>query len=159
MCLFQWCDFLGVYYIDEILTEEFGFDFFWSTLFLSFPSSLIISDFYIPKNLYFSFSLNVLMLSWFRTCITSDVCLCPRFINSIFFSMPNSIPISGLYIIIVSTRVSSSLYLRQIFSYHPYLYLVDCLALWYINLCRLFNAESIFKQIVCKVGDHSRGWP
>ena len=42
--------------------------------------------------------------------------------------------------------------------YAPWLFV--CLGLWHINLCRLFNAKSIFyPNKVSKVSDHSRGWP
>ena len=30
-----------------------------------------------------------------------------------------------------------------------------CLVLWHINFCRLFNAKSIFMQIICSIENSS----
>ena len=55
-----------------------------------------------------SFSLSILILSWFGSSVLPVIYLSPRLIISIeYFSMPNSIPISWLYILIVCIRVSN----------------------------------------------------
>ena len=63
----------------------------------------------MPKYLYVSFSPNVLILSWFASSIPPSRCRLPLFITSMaHFSMPNSIPMSWLYILTACIRVSSS---------------------------------------------------
>ena len=63
----------------------------------------------IPKYLQFSFSSNILIYSWFCSFIHSDFSLFPLFnISMAHFSMPNSIPVSHLYILIVCVRISKS---------------------------------------------------
>ena len=69
-------------------------------LFSFFLSSLLVSN--IPKNFKFSFSLSILALSWFGSPLPSIVSLFEFFVISMaHFSMPNSIPTSWLYILIV----------------------------------------------------------
>ena len=92
-------------------------------LLLSFVSSsfLVLLRFFL--NFFFHFHLfegvilqdaqvisaSVFILSWFGSSILSVSCRLPLFITSIaHFSMPNSIPMSRLYILTVCIRVSSS---------------------------------------------------
>ena len=63
----------------------------------------------IPKYLCISFSASVLLLSWFGSSIPHVRCRLPHFITSMtHFSMPNSIPMSWLYILTAYIRVSCS---------------------------------------------------
>ena len=63
----------------------------------------------MPKYLYIFFSPSVLILSWLGSSIPSIRYRLPLFITSmVHFSMPNSIPMSWLYILIACIRVSSS---------------------------------------------------
>ena len=81
-----------------------------SFLILSFISTcLMVSASKIPKYLQVSFSASVLILSWFGSFIPSVRCRFPLFITSMaHFSMPNSIPMSWLYILTACIKVSSS---------------------------------------------------
>ena len=79
----------------------------YSFLIFSFISTcLMVLASKMSKYLYVSFSPSVLILSWFGSSIPSILML---FITSMaHFSMPNSIPMSWLYILIAYIRVSSS---------------------------------------------------
>ena len=69
---------------------------------------LMISASGVPKNLEFSFSLIVRCFPDFDNSISPVVFLLPFFmINMTHFSIPNSISISGLYILIVCDSDSS----------------------------------------------------
>ena len=58
---------------------------------------------------------SVLILSWFGSSISSIRCRLPLFISSMaHFSMPNSIPMSWLYILFACIRVFSSFSFLQI---------------------------------------------
>ena len=76
--------------------------------FFSFISAcLMVSTSNIQK--YFSFFPSILMFSWFGNFIPSILSLCLLFIiSTAHFSISNYIPISWLYILIVSIRISSS---------------------------------------------------
>ena len=39
--------------------------------------------------------------------------------------------------------------------YHMNDVVVGCLGLWHLNLCWLFNAKSIFIQIICSISNNS----
>ena len=70
---------------------------------------LMVSAFNISKYLSVSFSLSVLIFSWFGSSISSVMRRFPLFIiNTAHFSMPNPIPISSLYILTACIRVSNS---------------------------------------------------
>ena len=81
----------------------------WDTLFnfFSFMSTcLMVSPFNIPKYLQVSFSSSVLINTLFCSSTPSVVCCLLLFITSMaHFSMPNSIPISWLYILTICIRV------------------------------------------------------
>ena len=72
-------------------------------LFFSFISTCsMVSASKMPKYLYVSFSLSVLILYWFGSSIHLVRCRSPLFITSIaHFAMPNSIRMSWLYILAV----------------------------------------------------------
>ena len=82
----------------------------YSFFIFSFISScLMVSASKTPKYLYISFSPNVLILSWFGNSIPSVRCRLLLFITSMaHFSMPNSVPMSRLYILTVVLRFSTS---------------------------------------------------
>ena len=70
---------------------------------------LMVSASNIPKYSYVSFSLNVLIFSRFTSSITSVMCRFPLFLISMaHFSIPNSIPVSWVYILTTCIRVSKS---------------------------------------------------
>ena len=84
---------------------------FVSWVFSFISSWLIKPDSNMPKYLYVSFSRTVLILSSFGSSIPSIRCRLSRFIPSMaYFSMPNSIPMSGLYILTACIRVLSSFF-------------------------------------------------
>ena len=83
----------------------------YSFLVFSFISTCLMgSASNILKCLLVSFSTNVLIFSWLGSAISSVMCRFPLFITSmVHFSMPNSIPISWLYIFTVYISNSFSL--------------------------------------------------
>ena len=73
-----------------------------------FSTCLPVSASMMLKYLYASFSLSVLLLSWLGSSIPSVRCCLPFFISRmVHFSMPNSIPMSWLYILCTCIRVYS----------------------------------------------------
>ena len=91
---------------------------FWIFSFIS--TCLIVSVSKMPKYLYVSFSPSVLILSWFGSSIPSIRCCLLLFITSMtHFSMPNSIPMYWLYVLIACSRVSNSFSFLQIVWCHP----------------------------------------
>ena len=82
----------------------------YSFLIFSFISTcFMVSASKMPKYFYVSFSSSVLILSRFGSSIPPVRCRLPLFITSMaHFSMPNSIPMSWLYILTSCIRVSSS---------------------------------------------------
>ena len=79
---------------------------FWILSFISI--CLVVSASKMPKCFLVSFSPRVLVLSWFDSYIPSFICRLPLFLTSkAHFSMPNSIPMSPLYILTACIRVSS----------------------------------------------------
>ena len=73
----------------------------------------------MPNYLYASFSLCFLIITWFGCSTPSVMCRLLVFIKMVHFSMPNSIPISWLYIPTVFIRVSSSFCFLQTVWYRP----------------------------------------
>ena len=74
----------------------------------SFISTYLMSASNILKYLYVSFSLGVLIFSWFSNLIPFVMCRFPQFIISMaHFSKSNSIPMSWLYILTACIRVSN----------------------------------------------------
>ena len=123
--------------------------------FLIFPfisTCLMISN---SKYLWVSFSPNVLNLSWFGSSILSVKCRLPLFITSMaHFSMPNSIPMTWLYILTESIKVynsfsflanslMSSMYIRWLFcnllSFYPD---VHFLSMWLSGIIAIINSNG-----------------
>ena len=86
-----------------LLLQRFSF-----SIFSLISTCLMVTASNIPKYLLVSFSPSVLMTTWFSSSTPSvRWCRLPLFITSMaHFSMPNSIPISWLYILTVCNRVS-----------------------------------------------------
>ena len=111
---------------------------FWICSFIS--TYLMGSASKMPKYLYICFCPSVLIWSWFGSSIPSVICRLPLFITSMaHFSMPNSIPMSWLYILTACLRVSSS------FSF--FFFFAKCLMLsmyirWLIFSCYLLSFYS-----------------
>ena len=126
--------------------------FFFIFSFIS--SCLMVSVSKIPKYLYVS--LSVLILSWFGSSIPSARCCLPLFITTMaHFPLPNSTPMSWLYILTACIRVSSSfsffanslmssMYIRSlIFSYgllslYP---AVNYLSMWLSGIMTIMNSN------------------
>ena len=52
-----------------------------------------------------------------------------------------------LIVVVVSVKSNKNKVKRNLVSFNWLVgWLVGCLSLWYIKLCRLFNAKSVFKQ-------------
>ena len=79
-------------------------------------TSFMMSTSKIPKYLYVCFSLWVLILSWFGCPIPFVMCRFPLFIISMaHFSLPNPIPMSGMYILTACIRVLVIVHLPGIY--------------------------------------------
>ena len=106
--------FTWVYSFDGISARLFAFVLFSCSpeiLFKYFPisSCLMVSAFTITQYLYVSFSPKVLIFSWVGGSIPFVICRFRFFIISMaHFSIPNSIPISRLYIPTACIIVSNS---------------------------------------------------
>ena len=102
--------------LDSFVSSSFLVLLRYSFRILSFISTCLV----VPKYLYVSFSPSVLILSWSGCSIPSVICRLPLFITSMsHFSMPNSIPISWMYILTACIRASSSFSCLQIVCCHP----------------------------------------
>ena len=93
----------------------------------------MISSYNIPNYSLVSFSLNVLILSWFVSSIPSVICLFWLFLISMtHFSLTNSISISWLYIL-TSCSLMSSMYIkwlifsRDLWSFYPAMHFLSIL--------------------------------
>ena len=87
-----------------------------------------------PQFCSFSFSSSILILSWFGSYIPSVRCFLTLFMTSrAHFLMPNSIPMSWLYILTVSIRVSSS------FSFFADSFMSSIYIRWLIFSCDLLS--------------------
>ena len=109
-----------------------------------FPS-LMVSSSIIPKYLYVSFSLSVLILSWFGRSIPTIRVRLSLFITSMaYFSMPNSISMSWLYILTVCVRVSNS------FSFLANSLMSSGYIRWFIFSCDLVSFVQLWIFWVCE---------
>ena len=104
-------------------------------LIFSFISTcLMVSASYIPKYSKVSFSLSILIFSWFVSSISTVMCRFQLFIISmVHFSMLNSISMSWLYILIVCIRVSNS------FSFLANSFMQSLYIRWLIFSCDLVS--------------------
>ena len=105
---------------------------FWILSFIS--TCLMVSASKIHNYLFISFSPSVLILSWFGSSIPSVLYRLLLFITSMTqFSIPNSIPMSWLYILTACMRVSSS------FSYLENSLMSSMYIKWLIFSCDLLS--------------------
>ena len=80
---------------------------------------LMVTASKIPKYVLVSFCPSVLILSWFGNSIPSVICLLLFMTSMAHFSIPNSIPMSWLYILTACIRVYNFFHFLQIVWYHP----------------------------------------